>query len=375
MINFAENLNKMITAGLGGETEAPRSEVAIGYRVVYLDASGPVAEFETNVVAPIKHLLVTMEPIQEGSGDPSPENIRPITGYDSVTVTHKGKNILDLSAGTKGTLQPEGTKTFFIGNSGLLPTPDGSFTLSAGQYTFASYGFRFKTFSIYDSTGAIITTSDRDNYTFAIHETGSYVLYFSISPEDFTSWDDVWVVLARGASAGEYEPYQADTITISLDQTVYDGTLDVTTGKLTVTKKTVDLGTLGWRYNSSTNVFYTVSLTDLKTGLSYPPLSASIYKTVERAGATQVIDNFSIGVGTSGGFSNTTIIVKDNRYTDPAEFAAAITGQELLYDLDMPEVIDVTPEQITTLIGNNNVWSDSGDVEVTYTYYEKTEGY
>lgn len=31
--------------------------------------------------------VVTLEPKQAGSGDPSPENVRPISGYDSVTVT------------------------------------------------------------------------------------------------------------------------------------------------------------------------------------------------------------------------------------------------------------------------------------------------
>lgn len=40
MINFAENLNKMITAGLGGETEAPDSNVAVGYKLSTEEVSG-----------------------------------------------------------------------------------------------------------------------------------------------------------------------------------------------------------------------------------------------------------------------------------------------------------------------------------------------
>lgn len=86
MIRFAENLNKMIAAGLGGAMEAPSTEVAVGYRVRYMDASGPVANFNTNIAAPIRSLRVNMRPIQEGSGDPSPDNVRPITGRESVTV-------------------------------------------------------------------------------------------------------------------------------------------------------------------------------------------------------------------------------------------------------------------------------------------------
>lgn len=43
----------------------------------------PVKGYPLNVTA-------SWEPTQEGSGDPSPDNIRPITGRDSVTITHNG---------------------------------------------------------------------------------------------------------------------------------------------------------------------------------------------------------------------------------------------------------------------------------------------
>lgn len=38
---------------------------------------------------------VRIEPVQEGSGDPSPDNIRPITGRDAVSMTRCGKNLFD----------------------------------------------------------------------------------------------------------------------------------------------------------------------------------------------------------------------------------------------------------------------------------------
>lgn len=49
---------------------------------------------------PVEHypmgVTVRMEPIQEGSGDPSPENVRPIVGRDKVKVTRCGKNLLKM---------------------------------------------------------------------------------------------------------------------------------------------------------------------------------------------------------------------------------------------------------------------------------------
>lgn len=73
-------------------------------------ASGPVASFNTDMKAPIKELKAYFTPVQEGSGDPSPENVRPIRGCTGVNVYESGINIIsgefttgyiDLITGTK----------------------------------------------------------------------------------------------------------------------------------------------------------------------------------------------------------------------------------------------------------------------------------
>ena len=51
----------------------------------------PVANYPLGVKA-------SWEPRQEGSGDPSPENIRPISGWDSLQVTRCGKNLIPITA-------------------------------------------------------------------------------------------------------------------------------------------------------------------------------------------------------------------------------------------------------------------------------------
>lgn len=45
-----------------------------------------VANFTTNMKAPLKECKVYFNPIQEGSGDPSPDNVRNIIGWDGVSV-------------------------------------------------------------------------------------------------------------------------------------------------------------------------------------------------------------------------------------------------------------------------------------------------
>lgn len=46
-----------------------------------------IASFNDGSDLPMPKLEVAIEPVQEGSGDPSPENIRPIIGWDEVNVT------------------------------------------------------------------------------------------------------------------------------------------------------------------------------------------------------------------------------------------------------------------------------------------------
>lgn len=45
-----------------------------------------LVNFTTNMKAPLKECKVYFEPVQEGEGDPSPENVRNITGWDGVNV-------------------------------------------------------------------------------------------------------------------------------------------------------------------------------------------------------------------------------------------------------------------------------------------------
>ena len=61
--------------------------------------SGSLASFYTMNKAPIKHLKVYFSPKQTGSGDPSPENIRPIEGWKDLDLYTSGKNIFDKSTG------------------------------------------------------------------------------------------------------------------------------------------------------------------------------------------------------------------------------------------------------------------------------------
>ena len=148
--------------------------------------------------------------------------------------------------------------------------------------------------------------------------------------------------------------------------TVYGGTLDATSGMLTVDRAIVDLG-------------------DLSISAFVPEVHTGVYAITDRAfGANIALDSISnmydfYGYGTAStlrsnltdgqyGFqsSNKIVRIRDDRYSTEADFAAAMAGVKIVYYLASPVVITLSPTQIATIYGVNNVWADCGAVEVDY---------
>ena len=78
---------------------------------------------------------------------------------------------------------------------------------------------------------------------------------------------------------------------------------------------------------------------------------------------------YSISVGQpyiSSGYCG--IAVKDDRFDGSASaFEASLNGVKLVYELATPSIYTVTSEQLfTTLYGQNNVWTDVGEVSIDY---------
>jgi len=66
-------------------------------RLVEDTATGNPLTFNANVAKPLRSLLIPFTPVQSGTGDPSPDNVRPIAGITGLTAYHAGKNLFDVS--------------------------------------------------------------------------------------------------------------------------------------------------------------------------------------------------------------------------------------------------------------------------------------
>ncbi len=147
--------------------------------------------------------------------------------------------------------------------------------------------------------------------------------------------------------------------------TVYGGTIDVVSGELVVDKASVDLGTLNWSYHSNTAHFYATISSSKTTGANFM-CSQYAYNGVAE---TSAMSDKPTGLYR---FSNI-FRIKDTRFTDAATFKTAMDGVQLVYELATPIIYHLTPTEVRTMLGQNNVWADTGDSTVEY--YADTKRY
>ena len=154
--------------------------------------------------------------------------------------------------------------------------------------------------------------------------------------------------------------------------TVYGGTLEYLGGdawRLTKTMESVDLGDLTWALHSS-GIFYSEVNTSIPVDLKNAICSSYGYDgDANASNASAIASNLANGEMCS--FSNSAnqgrFAVKDTAYSDAATFKTAMSGVQLVYELATPVVYDLTEEELATVLGNNNVFSNTGDVtELVY---------
>lgn len=347
-------------------------------------ASGSIAHFTDGANLPVSELIVGIEPVQSGSGDPSPTNVRPISGRSSIKITQTGKNLLSypyydgaskssngitFTANSDGTIRATGTATgtaiFYLrGSSESWDFPSGSYMLSGCPDGGGSNVYKVD--MVY--TGSISAGIDYGNGA-TITKTNSDVV------------SQVRIVIYSGQSidllfkpvltlASEY-----DRQTISLGCTVYGGQLNVTTGVLTVDRKLITVSDYTWTINTSSSKTYArLSLSDRMAtptvGMTDYPLIASmlLYGGVPSGVATW--ESGHIYQNTA----NNNIFIYDSAVTTLEDFEAKYADMQIAYYLATPLTYTLTATEIETLLGENNIFADSGDI-VSVTYKADTKKY
>ena len=222
-----------------------------------------------------------------------------------------------------------------------------------GGLDSADVTVQVRNFELFDLTQAFGTEIANYIYSLERAHAGDGVAWFkNLFPKDYYAYNAGEETCVSKVNGNPYREY-----TIDLDGTRYGGTLDLTTGVLTVDMAEVDLGSLTWGYSNTQ--FYTGGVSPTpKT-----PSSASVKANAICSEYPVVARNSAIN-GTFCIAGNGNFVIYDGRYTSASDFKTAMSGVQLVYELAEPITVQLTPTEVSTLLGTNNVWADSGDVSV-----------
>lgn len=352
-------------------------------------SSGAIASFDDGGNNyPMKSLKVNIVPKQAGSGDPSPSNVRAISGWTQARIGINSKNYFPFPPGVKSVTKDGITWTLYKDEYGRLikikakgtatastsfsfaSTALGHYWLPKGHYKLLILGDVPSAGGIWDlnirkegsDTDIVATTGIAEITLTEMTEFKSAYFYVynnhTIDAEfcpAILQFNDTTPSLGQAPCVPPTVP-----LTIPFGQTVYGGTLDVVSGKLSITRVLQNMGDLTWYkardlMEAIPNNAKGFPTDDVSTAL------CSQYKTVSYGTVYAYAEDKTIAFASNG-----RVYVYDTTYTDNIAFKTAMNGVQLAYELATPIEIDLTPTEVKSLLGDNNVWADAGEVEVEY---------
>ena len=331
---------------------------------------------------------------QAGSGDPSPSNVRNISGWTSIPIHHTGKNLIpkgvnnsdngiDFTVRADGSVYFKGTAT---GNSasshytqGYMPKGDMILTgmLGSPSQTGLEYVYRLQ---LLDWDRNVIKRQYNSTpQSFSLDKPQTVRCYIPGVEPGAVLTGSVVQPMARVEDFADatFEGYQGEDITVEIPDfigTVCAGRYNPVTGKLTVDRVYVE-------YDE------TVSVTVKQTGTSnwyyeFPqiPMLAKGTTSSSNLAAAELISNKYVSTNitstnTNQGFglvenSNGTVTprLRHGSQQTPAAFAESLEDNhiQLSYLLATPIVYQISKAPIVLYVGANTIWSETGAMGLTY---------
>lgn len=337
----------------------------------------PVAGYPLGVKA-------SWEPMQEGTGTPSPENIRPIKGRDSVTVERCGENLLNIKPFNKDThkgITHEYVPDGGIHISGTTQTSVDSPTypvwqLPPGKYYGLDTGEGISASIVVQRNGKNLWLNAKGAFEILAGDVTKY--WYTIVSAGATVDRTVYPYIVPGTNAPTtYTPYTGQTNTLTLPETVYGGEVDAVSGGGKETWKMLTLdGTEKWTFqttNSPDKYGFVFQVPEIATP-TIPQIKGDIvcsqYPTVSANDTYQCKNGISVEAGNNHYFRiyNDTYAggTTDEWKSHLANQYAAGTPVQVCYKLVEPIPFTATGAQpIPALAGVNTVLTDADSATVT----------
>lgn len=297
-------------------------------------------------------------------------NTCPIGGWTGLSLTRDGANILDPvavfgDAPTQYTVNQDGSITVNATDGRAwslvspIPIKKGTYTLSRTTANgWVDIRLSTENYSVNHQMNTTMLS-----VTFTIAEDGYYKVKFGYSASSYPFTSEVQ--LEPGTTASPYKPFVGEVIPITWQTeagTVYGGSLNVTTGVLTVEKAYSLLNDkTKWKTYSGGNVNYIYDYqitprkiySDSYTGLMCS--AVSVKSTSSLRGRWRGADSTYFGIYDG---SNVLTLEKIQEMAENNQIA-------ICYDIE-PITVQLDPITISTLYGQNNIFADCGDVSVDY---------
>lgn len=236
----------------------------------------PVAGYPLGVVA-------SWEPTQAGTGAPSPENIRPISGCTEISVERCGENLLKIApfatAINKGVTfeyVPDGGVRIHGTASGNVDSPTFPIRhLPPGKYYGLDMGTGISARIVVQRAGKNLWLNAKGTFEIVKGDIVKY-WYVIVNTVDTVN-KTIYPYIVPGTTAPTtYAPYRGDTLNLALPRTVYGGEVDAVLGEGQETWKLISLdGTENWdKYGSVSEkatascFYFTVDDKDIGYGTS-----------------------------------------------------------------------------------------------------------
>ena len=319
---------------------------------------------------------VQINPVQSGSGDPSPSNVRPISGWSTINLyggtrlfNPSNYTVLVNASGYSGYILASDGRQFY---SGSVTPRTIVFAISGGG-----------TYYIKKPTATVLRVA---TYTSLNVNGGAPLNYIhnetpSADPISITASDSATylaVQLFADSDTADLRSIEANinglivvkdvkTIPITIPTppgTVYGGYIEVLedgTARLVVTRVGVDMGSMSWVYASGGGGYYrSDSLTDMILSADAEVICSAYNRSY--ASSMSNVPNYGFAVSTV----QPTVFFKDSSYGgDASAFTLGVTGQTICYTLATPVTYTIDPFVIPLISGPCNLWADSGDIKLT----------
>ena len=385
-----------------------RGSGASGGLLPWTEFTGNPLQFDAPKAHALKSCVVSIEPIQSGSGDPSPDNVRPISGWNSARLYRTGKNLLSPTLYKGVQYNPSNGAVFdtTLASPQFTDNGDGTFSLSTsatwkyfcmllpchGMPRFhlkikgESTGQFGRTTGFLDKDLKVISASNNtsaswtfeENYTPSSNPQRAYfyiVLTNRATASATITITEPQIELSEEGVASAYEPYSGSSLTLPFGQTVYGGTASYNgdgTWTVTVTEVAKHASGLTWANNASyANTFNGDGFTNRKlkiNGSNANGCYCDTYKwyTSGEVGASS--GGIALANASSGSLAAMSrIYIKDTNFADKNEFVASFTEHDplIVCPLATPTTFTITTAELfDALQGRNVMWTDCKNLTV-----------